>query len=85
LGCGKDVCWDCKKKAGIEVHAGLFFSGSGDGFYCNSCRTLRSVVASDLYQAYLKIHVMRQEYDSWSADFEIKRKKAEEELQLLLK
>ena len=37
LGCLAEYCWDCSKIEGKTFQGGVYHSGSGDGFFCNSC------------------------------------------------
>ena len=37
LGCGRDVCYECKKNKGTEYQYALHVSGSNNGYYCAEC------------------------------------------------
>lgn len=83
LGCGKDVCWECQKTEGIDFKHAVHFSGSGDGFYCQSCLSDPKVIETPLLKAYKKIWSLRKESEIWWKEFDERTKAAEIKLQLL--
>lgn len=82
LRCGKDVCYECKKKAGIEYQHSICCSGSGDGFYCHECDKADK---SPLHAAYQEIRSLRNESDGFWEDFKKRSDAAEARLKKLQK
>ena len=87
VACGREFCYDCEKTEGTEYHHAVHFQGSGDGFFCNGCLSRMTVVnpSYNLWKAYLVIQSLRNEYAGFRKDFDERAKKAEENLQKLLK
>lgn len=86
LKCGKEVCWKCKKTQGVTYNAGVYFSGSGDGFYCHSCNeTLILSRADELHNAYTHIRALRNEAEAFGRDFKNRQERAEEAIRPLLR
>jgi hypothetical protein len=84
LGCGKHVCYDCQETVGVRMTHGVYFRGSDDGFYCNSCLNDDKVVSTPLYRAYQKIAFLRTECENWNKGFKERMDSAEAELESLL-
>ncbi len=63
LSCGKHICYNCKKTAGRVFHHAVYFSGSGDGFFCNQCiaEKPKNPKVEKLLNAYLRIAALRTE------------------------
>ena len=80
LGCGKDVCYECKKAEGNEFYHSVHCGGSGDGFYCIICLGNPKIIKTSLYQAYLTIQRLRNEEKVWYDDFRIRCENAEKDL-----
>ena len=59
LGCGKDLCYDCRKEKGnaVEYPSMVNFDTSDTGVYCNSCDSQRKAgaIADPLHSAYLAL------------------------------
>ena len=72
--CGKDVCYDCKKVAGVEYPHSVCCSGSGDGFYCHECDAKDS---TSLHAAYVAIRSLRLEAESFYRGYRERSEKAE--------
>lgn len=70
LGCGKDVCSNCKTigKA-VEYAHGVHFSGSYDGTYCCDCDKRLVESGDPLHAAYRAIKALRVEARAWNDDF----------------
>ncbi len=88
--CGREFCYDCKDKYGIEYPHAVRFGGSGDGFYCLACdEELRKIPDrsknTQIHQAYLKISSLRLEWKRLCEEFGCREKMVEAELQKLLK
>jgi hypothetical protein len=65
LGCGKDICWECKDKGrAVEYKHAVNFSGSGDGTYCHECDKRLAESGDALHAAYRAIATIRQESKS---------------------
>lgn len=90
LGCGKDVCYECHKGAGIEYTHGVHFGGSGDGYYCNRCdgerrtRINRGEPPDPLHRAYLDIHNFKLERARKYQEEKAETKRLEKALEALL-
>lgn len=61
LGCGKDICYECKKLYAQEYSHGVNVGGSGDGVYCNECDLRLRKTGDKLHEAYLAIRSLRDE------------------------
>lgn len=85
LGCGKAFCYECRKIAGVEYTHAVYFSGSGDGFYCNPCDARLSTNGNALHSAYRAIKRLRDEAKAWGADFDGRIKESEDRLKRLAK
>ena len=79
--CGKVFCYDCRKTQMKEYKHGVYYSGSGDGLYCNDCdRDLILSGDDEKHNAFRKIDDLRNELKEWDADFTIRIKEAEAHL-----
>ena len=70
LGCGKQACLECRKTNFIDYSHSVFFSGFGDGDFCNSCNKNPPAKIIPLMEAYKRIKSLRSENKEWYADFE---------------
>ncbi len=59
LGCGADVCFECAKKAGKDFPHSTWGSGSGDGYFCNSCLSKPPEKIQKILSLYLRIQELR--------------------------
>ncbi len=84
LGCGQEFCWECREKLGITYHAGVHFSGSGNGFFCSKCNINPSSEIFQLWLKYRQIQSLKNEESGFYEEFSKRSKKAEEELKILL-
>lgn len=75
--CGKDVCYDCRKKVGIEYEHSTSCSGSGDGFYCHDCDQKDK---SELHSAFVLIRSLRLEWTGFYADYRRRSEEVEKRL-----
>lgn len=80
LGCGIDICYDCRKTKAKEYPHAVYFSGSGDGIYCAECDARLRKSGDKLHAAYLSIERLRNEQEGWYADFKKRMDKAEADL-----
>lgn len=83
LKCGKEACWECKKKpeVGVEYSHAVYFCGGGDGFYCRPCDLALSESQADAkHNAYVAIRSLRDELKGWQVSFEKRQKIAEEQV-----
>ncbi len=85
VSCGSEFCYDCSKKIGKTFSAGVFYSGSGDSYFCHTCIQNIPPEMTSLFAAYIRIQALRQEQKTMWEDFDKRRNNAEEELQQLLK
>lgn len=86
LRCGKEYCYECQNKNGVTYRHGVFFQGSGNGFYCTPCDQVLTQSHSDKrHTAYQAIKLLREECTAWNEDFQIRRKCTEEYLKSLSK
>ena len=84
LHCGVEHCWDCKKRFGIE-YTRLYFSDSGDGYYCTACDLKLSASSKDpIHNVYTLIKSLRNEESRWYSNFKVRVDNAEKELKRLL-
>lgn len=84
LGCGRDYCYDHKKTLGREYSAGVYFSGSGDGFYCTQCDARLSAKGDKLLLAYKKVSYIRDDIKVSNEMYDKRIKEAEAALEKLL-
>ena len=85
LKCGAEFCYDCRKTCGVEYPHGVYFSGSGDGFYCNKCDSeLKATGVDPLHSAYLKVKYLRDENTSFARNFKARTNDAEAEIKRLV-
>lgn len=76
--CGIDHCYDCKQTLGVTYPHAVFFTGSEDGYYCNTCdRILTKDGKNARFQAYQLIGRLRLEHDRFDEDFKRRREQAE--------
>lgn len=86
LKCGKEVCWPCQKTQGESYNAGVYFSGSGDGFYCHPCNEMLILSQTDeLHKAYTHIRGLRNEAEAFGRDFKNRQEQAEAAIKPLLR
>lgn len=74
LGCQKDVCYTCMDTKGTDYKHAVYFSGSGDGFYCHDCDGKKP---TPLLLAYREIRDLTRERQIFDADFSKRMKEAE--------
>jgi late competence protein required for DNA uptake (superfamily II DNA/RNA helicase) len=77
--CGKHVCSKCSEKVGKTFSMSVFFSGSGDAFYCNQC--LISNSADSLLPLYKKMLFLKEERDSYLSNFTRREKEVREAIE----
>jgi hypothetical protein len=76
--CGKDICYECKKRhAHIYAHA-VHFSGSGDALYCNECDSKMFVIGDVRHAKFVAIERLRNEEKAYWEDFKVRAKSAED-------
>ena len=83
MGCGKDICYDCKKIHAKEYSHAVDFQGSGDGLYRLECDKRLTATGDPLHAAYRVIGFLRDEARGWSEDFNKRADKAEATLKRL--
>ncbi len=81
LGCGKDMCYECRKIHGIKYRHAIVFSGSGDGYFCNECNSNPPEKVRKLHSLYRNIILLSNERENFYKQFEIRSKKVEDELE----
>jgi hypothetical protein len=84
LSCGRDFCYDCARKHGVEYNHGVHCAGSGDGLYCLECDQKMREKGDRLHSAYVKIHILREQEKSFYEDFKTRCEAAENELKTIL-
>ncbi len=78
LHCGVEHCYECKPTHGIDYKHGVYFSGSGDGYYCTPCdRKLTTHGGDKRHTAYRTILALRNEVMGWNEDFKRRMDAAE--------
>jgi len=81
LNCGVEHCYECQKTSGKTYKHRVYFSGFGDGYYCNDCNAdLLKSGTDDLFNAYQWVYALRLELEAYNADFEKRMNEAEENL-----
>ena len=80
LGCGIDICYDCRKMKVKEYSHAVYFGGSEDGIYCFECDARLRKSGDKLHAAYLVIERLRNEQNGWYANFKKRVDKAEIDL-----
>lgn len=86
MGCGKAVCYDCKKKGEIETFAhSVYCSGSGDGNFCPKCLAAPPDGIKVLLSMYFRIRALRNEASAATNDFKDRCERAENNLQFIIK
>lgn len=80
LSCGKDVCYSCKDKVGVEYRRAVSVSGSGDGFYCHDCDEKDT---SELHTAYQQMRSLTRESEGFYTDFRKRSEVAEKKVKQL--
>jgi hypothetical protein len=81
--CGKEVCYDCKKIHGKTYHAGVSWSGSGDGYYCAECDASMRANGDKRHRAYRAIESLRAEAEGFYSSFKTRTAEAELEVKQL--
>jgi hypothetical protein len=60
MSCGKDMCYECSQKHGTSYSHAVYFSGSGDGFFCNPCDSELTAKGTDKrHSAYRAIQSLK--------------------------
>lgn len=78
MGCGTEMCNACQSKHGKRYSHAVYFSGTGDGFYCNPCDAKLAAAGNDKrYNAYLAIKSLKDELDAWQIAFKKRQEAAE--------
>jgi hypothetical protein len=83
MGCGKAICYDCRKTRAKEYNHAVYFQGSGDGLYCLECDKRLTATGDPLHAAYRVIGYLRDESKAWGEAFKVKIDKAEANLKRL--
>jgi hypothetical protein len=83
--CRKNICFNCRKTDAVEYSHSIYASGSGDGRYCLACNARLIASGDPKVAAYREIAALRNEANGWQADFEKRRKDAEDKLQKIIK
>lgn len=81
LGCGKDVCYECMKRVGVEYPHSFWCTGTGDGFYCHDCDASDN---SALHNAYQTIRSLRLEANGYHENFKARAEAVENRIKKLL-
>ncbi len=85
LACGTEMCYDCQTKHGVSYSHAVHFQGSGDGFYCKPCDAKLTARGSDKqHNAYLAIKALRDEEDTYWANFKKRAEAAEAKVKSFL-
>ena len=82
VNCGKRYCSDCEQTCITEYQHGVFFSGSGDGYFCNSPDCIIRPEIKPLLNAYQLIQSLREESNRWNADFRSRCDAAEHNVEM---
>lgn len=69
LGCGKEVCFDCRKSHMVEYPPGVYFSGA-DGYFCNECNSNPPGKVKIIHAAFKNIASLRVEETAWRVNFQ---------------
>lgn len=78
MGCGTEMCYACQTKHGKRYSHAVYFSGTGDGFYCNSCDAKLTAAGNDKrHNAYLAIKLLKDELEAWTIAFRKRQEVAE--------
>lgn len=81
--CKKDVCYDCRKNNGRELHQSTIFGGN-ELFYCINCLNSKIVLESKKYLALQKIEDLRSEERRFYQDYRTRADQAEQEVKNIL-
>ena len=84
LKCKMNICWECQKTKAVKYSHAIYFSGSGDGLYCQTCDAELEKRGDSLHRAYRKIRALIEESNRWNENFEQRKKLAEAELKAML-
>lgn len=77
LNCGKEFCYECLKTEGVKYKHSVWFSGTGDGTYCNECDSKLKTSGNKLHTAYRKIVSLSNECEDFCSDFKKRADEAE--------
>lgn len=77
MGCGKAICYECRKTNAQEYNHGVNVGGSGDGVYCNECDMRLRKTGDKLHAAYLAIRSLQNEQRGFYENFQMRSKTAE--------
>lgn len=78
MGCGKDICWNCRQKVAVKYDDGVFYMSSRDAIYCPACDA--SLKDDPLHMAYVAIKNLRAESDAWGEEFTKRKDAAQDHL-----
>ena len=82
LNCGMDMCYGCLEKYGIKYSYAVYFSGSGDGYYCINCdNKLKTSGKDELWNAYFRIHLLKKKSERFGKNFQFLAKQAEKDVE----
>lgn len=83
MGCGKAICYDCRKTVAKEYNHAVYFQGSDDGLYCLECDIRLTATGDPLHASYRVIGFLCDEMKGWGEDFKKRSDKAEANLKRL--
>lgn len=83
VGCKLDFCYGCNEKMGKNFSHAVYASGSGDGYFCNTCIAQPSKEVKALFEAYIRIQALREEAKIRYESFKRRVTEAEEEVKKL--
>jgi len=84
IGCAAVFCSDCSKR-GIVTELSTSIYHSGRYYVCNKCEQILISTDNEFYNALVKVRSLMREREGFYADFEPRRKEAEEKAEALAK
>lgn len=86
VNCGMELCYKCSDKHGVDYAHAVYYTGSGDGFYCNPCDVnLTKSRKDERHNAYTVIKSLKLELDAWGSDFKKRQEAAEQKVKSFIK
>ena len=82
--CGKKACYNCNEHRFKKLKHAVNFQGSMDGTYCHNCFSeLLESKDNELFNAYLKLQSLIEEYNTFYSPWKTRSRRAERDIEFI--
>ncbi len=65
MGCGIEYCYDCRKLLLKEYQHEVYFTGSGDGYFCKDCDINPPAKVKKIHSLYKAVEMLKNEVSGY--------------------